>query len=263
MSAEDELLVVRQLAGLRAAGESQLDAVTAVAGVVPPGPLRSRLEEARRVLASGAAGGELLSSTGATAKSLSVLAESLEAKLEAREVARELVTTLRLVLVVPLVALAVIGWSPLERIFENSFVAGYMPAPTRFFFNLASRAQFAGLAVAAVLYFLLGRISTSRMPGASSLDEAARAWELSVDGGRDWSGLRLPARNLVAQLATLVPVPRALELTAEELRRQGRNTVALGRALAPVLAFFFYTNIFGFGVASLALPIFVIAGAIR
>lgn len=262
---EAELLVVRQLEALRTAGKSQLEGVQLVADALPDGALKARCVEAVRQLASGAvqpaasAFDRLLRSANATPKSLSCLAQSLEAQLEASEVTRSAVLFLRFVVLGPFLALALRDLSHVESMFRETMST--LPVLTEAVLFVSDVGHYVGPPLALVLVVALGRFKPKWVPGARQLEVSARAFESAALGAP--VSLDPSAQALFEQLSRFSPREQALERVGEEYRAEARRAAVVSRVLAPMVGLVVNLLIVGTVLIALYLPIFSIAGAIK
>lgn len=292
MRAQGEaLLVARQVAALRGAGWSTLDALELVAGQLGDAPLQSRLREVLAALRSGGAPVQqdfllatLSRGDAADAASLGQLADALETEQAAQAAARLRLTSVGVILLAGSLALTV-GAQAIAFVAAQLGFASFgatLPAPTQLLLDVLPYLKRVGpLGLLASAAFLL-TWRPSRTRGVRRLEAAAalRQFASAVRSGlgepdalrlldpaapslaRSRLGLDVVERALLEHLAARGGTGPAAEVLAAEIEREVRGeAVGLsGLLLVVVIGVAVFVS---FVMLALYLPIFSIAGAIK
>lgn len=267
MSDTARIIVLRQVAALRRRGESGAAALERVRQSLPDGVVRDEVTGAARALNSGgpASGGDftrVLAMPTAGPESADALADALEARLEANDAVATGRGFVQLGLATPLVTLALLGWLDLAPLVSSAPI----PGATAVLLEASAALKWVGVPLAVLVVWLVGKLRWNLVPGAQAFTRAQRLLEVSTwaEPPGSLGGLGLGQLELaVVHGVGASSVSTGLRCLADELRREGRASVASFRLLAPVV-FALVSGGFFFGVlAALYLPIFSIAGAIK
>jgi hypothetical protein len=249
MSLGDEALVLRQVAALRERGVSAHEALVLAAEGVPSGPLRVRLEEARRALAAGSTGG-----FAGPPAALEQAASAIEARIDAEDALRTTRAYASVAIALPLVVGALWG-SILSTGAGSEWMdaggdGGPLPVSAVAAAILARVICVAGVPLAVGGVLAIRRITPRFAPGAALLAQAAAL----LDGVTPPDLSPADLRYLDTRRPDAGPAA-AVEL-AEELAREGRYRRDVFRHAAPVLGAVILLPAVLLGMAVLTAPIF-------
>lgn len=252
---EQRGLLYRQVAGLVRSGLGQAQAIELACTALPAGALREEANEALAALRAGRAQGREAGLGGLTGsvEQLERAASAVEARLGADSALGATRGLLQVSVALPLVVAALWGWILPEfpSLAESpSPVAGLLLA-------VCAAARFVGLPLALAAIVGLGRAELTFAPGAAEGQRAAALLDAAAGGGAVEEA-RLPPveRRYFLQRRAVVGEGQAAQELAAELLAEGRRSLDLVRALAPVggaiLSFLVVTGV----LALVAQPLF-------
>ena len=219
-TAEQDSLVLRQVAALRRSGLSQADALSRIA--VPAGPLAVRVQAARAALAAGAPSDDLLGAD-APADAFDVAASAIDARLEAVAALRMTRLYLALAVVITVGGLFLIGRPGAELLAADpQFATGLL---------LLARGRWLFVVLGACVLGLLYK-APELAPGVERLERAAALRAHRGDPARLITDT-VEQAFFNARRAAVGPEAAAAELAAE-LVAEGRASVAWTRSLLSV-----------------------------
>lgn len=263
-------LVLRQFAALRRQGLDAGAVLRQLGEGLPEGPVRADCVLAERALAAGGreAGSDftrILSDPNGAPDQAEAFAEALETKLDAEQALAAPAFTAQVALLGPPLLLACVGWTA-PALFSELDQAR-LPGPTAALLELAEPMRFFGVPLALGLFFAVRALKARFAPGFAVLMRAADALQASTRAEADvnvralgFSSLEL---NVFQRLSFHASTSAALRTLADELRNEGRTSVASFRAIAPVVALAFVLSLYSAVLIALYLPIFTIAGSIK
>lgn len=257
---EQEALLLRQVVALRRSGMSQAQALDHAAEGLTDGPLAARIAQARRALAAGSPGEDLLAAEADVA-ALDHAARAIDVRLSAGAAVATTRAYLTVAVAGPLVLgslLSLAGPDLLTDLLSDT--SGAMPTGWIMLIKLRSILELLGIPLAIGAVLLIGRASQRVAPGAGLLQEAAELLQVASDGA---DPLPLLSRSsdrayLIARQSRVGPARAAAEL-ADELAREGDRAATLFRHLAPLLATVAAVFLIIPLVAMFALPLFSMA----
>lgn len=266
---EERAFVLHQFLALRRSGLPALDVLQRLVSALPEGAARSACAEAaQRLLAPESPPSpdglvQVLSARGDDLGPAGALALAAEAELELSAARRSYTRLLQFCVAVPPPALLVLRQLRLD----GELTELTLPAPSVLMYALADASQWVGVPLALVIIVLLERWrsgpawGTRRLSDARTLFLAAASPAPTME--RSLSLLEAPARALTQALAQRMPPAEAFVQVGRRLEREGRDTLAVVRGMATLVAggavLWFIMGL----LTAAYLPLFSIAGGIK
>ena len=257
-SAEQESLLLRQMAALRRSGLSQDQALVHAADGLPRGPLAVRVAAARRVLESGAqSNADPLLSNGTTpVAALDHAAGALDARLSADAALAMTRLYATIALAGPLALGGVLAWVTPDLM----SIVGEAPNAWVVLMTVFGALRFLGIPLAIGVSLLIGHGGERLAPGVSRIRQAAALLQAAAADQDPLKIISNPTDMAYFSIRRAqVGVAQSAAELAGELVQEGEHAASLFRHLAPpaaaVLGVFILIPallLFGFPLFSLA-----------
>jgi hypothetical protein len=238
-AAEQESLLLRQVAALRRGGHGHDQALDLARKGLRQGALADRVDAALRALAAGgeAASDPLLAGGQAPVESLDHAAAAADAQLSADAALAMVRTYLVVALAGPLLIGCLLGW--LAPAPTPAAVAGSFDRPLAWqsLGQVLAILKVAGLPLAVAVVAVVRRVDWRIASGVEQVRRASMLFRAAAIGA-DPADLLADGveRTWVSARASSCGVPQATAELAEELLRDAEGSLALFRHLAPVVA---------------------------